>query len=82
VPILARQGIRFVDFAGNHEILLTAVAPHDWKYDLQDGHLLFTMDMMTSTRKRIAVQVPVKSLSEILVHLESEGIQIEHLYDY
>ena len=82
VPILARQGIKFVDFAGNGEILLTAVAPHDWNYDLKNGHLLFTMDMMTTTDKRIAVQAPVKSLSEILVQLESEGVKIEHLYDY
>lgn len=82
VPVLARQGIKVIDFAGNTEILLTAVAPHNWKYDLKAGNLLFTMDMMTNADKRIAVQVPTKSFSEILSQLESEGVKIEHLYDY
>ena len=82
VPILARQGIQFVDFAGNDEILLTAVAPQNWENDLKNGAVLFTMSMMTSSDKRILVQAPAKSLSSILVQLESEGIKIEHLYDY
>ena len=82
IPLLAREGIEFVDFAGNNEILLTAVAPGDWKYDLRNGTLLFTMDMTTNSQKRIAVQAPAKSLSEILTTLESAGVRIEHLYDY
>ena len=82
VPILARQGVVFIDIAGNDEILLTAVAPQDWKYDLQNGTLLFTMPMMTTSEKRIAVQVPVKFLSTIVVQLESGGVRVEHLYDY
>jgi hypothetical protein len=83
VPSLARQGVEFVEIAGNDEILLTAVAPQTWQFDLADGALLFEMDMMTtSERKRIAVQAPVRALSVILLTLEREGVALEHLYDY
>ncbi|MEI7719832.1 MAG: hypothetical protein WCI89_01330 [bacterium] len=82
MPVLARQSIQFVDFAGNDEILLTAVAPQSWNSDLKNGIVLFTMNMMTSSDKRITVQAPAKSLSMIIVQLESEGVKIEHLYDY
>jgi len=82
IPLLARQGVEFVDFAGSDEILLTAVVPGDWKYHLKSGTLLFTMDMMSNSEKRIAVQAPAKSLSEILTTLEAEGVRLEHLYDY
>lgn len=82
IPLLARQGLEFVDFAGNNEILLTAIAPHDWKYGLKNGTLLFTMDMMTNSDKRIAVQAPSKFLAEILTTFEAQGVKLEHLYDY
>jgi hypothetical protein len=49
---------------------------------MSDVRLLFMMNMMTSTRKRIAVQAPTKSLSKILVHLETEKVELEHLFDY
>ena len=81
-PSLARQGVQFVDLAGNGEILLTAIAPPGWKYDLSDGRLLFTMNMMTSAGKRIAVQAPTRSLSKILNQLEAEKVELEHLFDY
>lgn len=82
VPLLAQQGVQFIDIAGNDEILLTAIAPRDWSYNLNDGVLLFTMDMMTSETKRLAVQAPAKSLSAIIVELQNQGVKIEHLYDY
>jgi len=82
IPLLVLEGVDFVDFAGNDEILLTAVAPRDWSYDLQNGTLLFTMGMMNNSNKRIVVQAPVRSLSEILKTLEARGVKMEHLYDY
>lgn len=81
-PGLAQEGIQFVDLAGNGEILVTAIAPPGWNYDLSDGRLLFTMNMLTSTRRRIAVQVPTKSLTKILVQLKTEKVELEHLFDY
>ncbi len=83
VPALTRQGVQFVDIAGNDEIFFTAIAPRGWNYDLKDGEVLFTMNILTQPwLKRIAVQAPVESLHEILPALEHEGVKIEHIYDY
>lgn len=83
VPRLARQGVRFVELAGNDEILITALAPQEWAYNLPDGALLFTMPVLTQPNlKRVAVKAPVTSLSAVLVGLEANGVKLEHIYDY
>ena len=82
IPLLAAKGVQFVDVAGNNEILLTAVAPHDWTDNLPDGALLFSMNMVTSSSTRVALQVPVQSLTSTILTLKAQGLRIEHLYDY
>lgn len=83
IPFLAKQKIKFVDIAGNDEILLTAIAPRDWKYNLASGKLLFAMDMITNPEtKRITIQSPTLLLSEILNEMSAKGIRFEHTYDY
>ena len=80
---LVRQGVQFVEMAGNQDILITVIAPHNWSYDLQDGTFLFAMPIRTQPqRQRVAVQAPVKSLHHVLNTLESRHIEIEHIYDY
>jgi hypothetical protein len=82
-PHLARQGVRFVELAGNDEILITAIAPRDWVYDLPEGKFLFAMPILTQPNlQRVAVKAPVKSLHLILTDLEDKDLKIEHLYDY
>ena len=83
VPRLARQGMRFVDIAGNDEILITAFAPQAWTYDVNEGSFLFAMPILTQPEvKRVAVKVPVRSLHLVLNELERRSIQLEHIYDY
>jgi hypothetical protein len=83
VPKLAKQGVRFVEIAGNDEILLTAFVPRLWEYDLAEGKLLFEMPILTQpNRKRIAVKVPVKSLHLVLAEMERRDVKLEHIYDY
>jgi hypothetical protein len=83
MPRLARQGLRFVEIAGNDEILITALAPRAWGYDLQDGVYLFAMPILTQPdRQRVAIQAPVASLARVLSELESRAITVEHIYDY
>jgi hypothetical protein len=83
VPRLARQGVRFVEIAGNHDMLITAIAPRDWQYDLKDGKLLFAMPILTQPdRKRVAVNVPVAALDRVLNALDDHTVTLEHLYDY
>ena len=83
VPGLARQGVEFIEIAGNDEILITVVAPAAWKYDLADGRPLFTMELLTGLEfKRVAIQAPVKSLGKMLREIEAKGLRVEHLFDY
>lgn len=83
VPRLIRQGVRFVEIAGNDEILLTVIVPREWEYRLEMGQFLFALDILSQPAlKRIAVKVPVTSLHTVLTGLESSGAQLEHLYDY
>lgn len=82
VPILTDQGVDFIDIAGNDEILLSAVAPATWEYNLKHGSLLFTMPLMNKPAKRYMIQVPTSSLGHILRELRKENVYIEHLYDF
>ena len=80
---MARQGVHFIEISGNDEILVTAVAPQAWKYDLTEGEVLFATDILTQPNlKRIAVECPVRSLHVVLNDLGNRGIKIEHVYDY
>ena len=83
VPKLTQQGLKFVEIAGNDEILITAFAPRDWRYDLQQGTYLFAEPVLTDPDlARVAIRVPVKALPEVLADLSSEGVRLEHIYDY
>ena len=80
---LARNGVRFLDISGNDEIMLTAIAQSDWDYKLTDAEQIFSMEILTQPHlKRIALKIPVKSLSTVLGELESNGAKIEHIHDY
>lgn len=82
VAKLADTPADFIDIAGNHDILLTAVVPQDWTYT-GEGQMLFSMQVLTEPgSKRVAIQAPVKSLLAILSSLKHSGIVVEHLYDY
>lgn len=84
VPLLAQQGVEFVDIAGNNEIAVTVVATKDWDSSQLDGiATLFTMNTMGSKdMQRVVLQVPVAALSDTLNQLMLQGVTIEHLYDY
>ena len=83
VPELAKSGVQFEDAAGNSMILVTAVTPPGWSATLNEGTILFTMDILTQPdSERIAIQVPVDQLSALLQQLTNSGAEIEHVYDY
>lgn len=83
VPRLAAQGVQFVEIAGNDEIMVTLIAPRDWRYDLADGNLLFSMPILTQPNsERLAVNVPVTALQRVLNDLAGREIHFEHVYDY
>jgi hypothetical protein len=83
VPLLAAQGVDFVEIAGDGEILLSLLAPQGWAFDLAPGHELFRLAALDgSGLQRVAIQAPVRDLGRLLRQIKAEGLQLEHLYDY
>lgn len=83
VPQLARRGVRFVEFAGNDHVMLTAFAPTDRPYKLSEAELMFAMPVLIDpTRQRLGLNVPVTALHTILKEMAQQGITVEHIYDY
>ncbi len=83
VTKLTNSGMQFNDIAGNNEILVTAVAPRTWKFNNQNGQLIFTVNILTQPKlHRLAIRVPVKSLLKTLRYLQQHKIKIEHVYAY
>ena len=82
-PRLADQGVQFTEIAGNHQILVTLIAPDDWHYDLPTGDILFTMPVLIAPQNnRIAVETSVSTLHELLNALADGPARLEHIYDY
>ena len=83
VSALALQGIRFVQIAGNEQVLLTAVVPADGSFRLPEAETLFSIPILTQPgRKRVALRSPVSSLHKVLNGLAERGIPVEHVYDF
>ncbi len=80
---LADRDIHFVEIAGNDEILVSAIAPRDWTYNLTTGEEAFSTPLATSPElKRVAISTPVASLHQVVNDLRARGIKLEHVYDY
>lgn len=82
---VTRQGVRFREIAGNDDILITAVVPASWRYDLSAGQVVFSNPILTSPDRslsRAAIKVPVASLHHVLRELNAKGVVAEHIYDY
>ncbi|MEM7345380.1 MAG: hypothetical protein AAF485_14160 [Chloroflexota bacterium] len=83
VPTLTKQGVQFVEIAGNDEILITVIAPSDWQYNLEAGEPVVFLPILTEpAQTRVAINVPVESLHLVLEALPNQGIEFEHIYDY
>ena len=80
----AKENINFVDIAGNNgAILLTVLTEKDLKIQPEVFRLLFSQPIITMPgTKRLALVTPVSNLSKLLMYLENEGVELEHIYDY
>ncbi len=75
---LLYAGARFTEIAGNRQIMVTAIVPRQWTFQLPAGELLFSSPQLTNgNAKRVVLRVPVADLGGI-----SKQLTIEHLYDY
>jgi hypothetical protein len=44
---MAGAGVRFLQMAGNNEIMVTVLVQKDWQYDLPEASLLFSQPLLT-----------------------------------
>ena len=82
---LARSGspLELEEVAGNREILLTGVAPRDWRYAGTRGRVEYALPMPADdSRKRVTVRVPTRQLIAWLGETLQSGLVVDHIYDY
>jgi hypothetical protein len=81
---MLRDNVRFVDVAGNDEMLVSAIAPASMDDQVVGLGTLVARRPMTidDERNRLAFRVRVAKLHEAIPTLRAAGATIEHLYDY
>ncbi len=80
---LVSQGVRFVDIAGNDDILISAIGRAQPRRRVSAGSVVLDEPFLTDPgTARLAIQVPVHALHTVVAELERDGVKIEHLYDY
>jgi hypothetical protein len=83
VPGLIDQGIKFIEIAGNDEILISVLAPKNWELHIPGAKALFSMPVLIDNDlDRVAVNSQIAKLHTILGALKAEGVKLEHIYDY
>ncbi len=76
VAQLARDGVDFVEMAGNDDIMITALSPHQYPAALHS----FARQGYGDRRHLIALKV--SDLGARLRGLAAEGLTLEHIHDY
>jgi hypothetical protein len=80
---LLDQGYGLAEIAGNHEILITVIAPDAAKLDIKDTTELFSLELDARPGfRRAGVRARIDRLVEINRDLKTKGAAIEHFYDY
>ena len=87
---LARTGapVTITEIAGNDDILLTGVAPSDWRWRGSGGRVEYALALPSdASHKRVTMRVPVRDLLGVLASLDAEsrgghGLAVDHVYDY
>jgi hypothetical protein len=80
---LIHNGVRFHQIAGNELIVISAIAPASWANHVLNLQLLLSQPLIVNPdNTRSVLLCRVSDLPTILPLLESQGLKIEHLYDY
>jgi FAD/FMN-containing dehydrogenase len=83
VSKLAASAVRFVEIAGNDEILVTAVGPDDAVMTPLHGRLLFESMVISPEHQRRAVyMVRTEHLGDLLNGLAAGDGTLEHVFDF
>src|SRR5215218_10328798 len=80
---LLDQGFGLAEIAGNHEILITVIAPDATKLEVKDTTELFSLELDAKPGfRRAGLKARIDRLVEINRDLKARGVSIEHFYDY
>jgi hypothetical protein len=80
---LLDQGFGVAEIAGNHDILISVVAPDASKLDVKDTTELFSLELDARPGfRRAGLKARVDRLVDINRDLKARGAVIEHFYDY
>ena len=80
---LAERDIRYVDIAGNSQVLVSVLAPASWNYQGKDVQRLFATPVLTRPdTARFVLNCDVHSLHTTLNALRAQKVAVEHIYDY
>ena len=79
---LASQGVDFVEIAGNSQILISLLAPREWRSENGDAQQLFSTPVLTDPkRQRVLMRCDVPNLARVLNAFAGAGLTLEHVYD-
>jgi hypothetical protein len=80
---LLDQGFGLAEIAGNHDILITVIAPDAAKLNIKDTTELFSLELDARPGfRRAGLKARIDRLVDISRDLKSKGAVIEHFYDY
>jgi hypothetical protein len=80
---LLDRGSGIAEIAGNHEILITVIAPKAAALDVRDTAELFSLDLDARPGfRRAGLRARIDRLIDISRDLKARGASIEHFYDY
>lgn len=80
---LLDRGYGLAEIAGNHEILITVIAPQAATLDVKDTAELFSLDLDARPGfRRAGLRARIDRLVDISRDLKAKGASIEHFYDY
>ena len=84
IRFLASINVGFKEIAGNNSaILLSVLVPSDKNLTYENTQTLFTQPFSSEpTIKRIVIATPVSNLKRLLRELDSDLIQVEHVFDF
>jgi hypothetical protein len=80
---LLDQSYGVAEIAGNHEILVTVIAPKTADLDVKEVTELFSLDLDARPGfRRAGLRARIDRLVDIRRYLKARGASIEHFYDY
>ena len=75
--------LALAEIAGNHDILITVIAPDAAKLDIKDTTELFSLELDARPGfRRAGLKARIDRLVDINRDLKARGASIEHFYDY